>query len=194
MFKQIESTSANRFMMLGIALLVIGLAAILSPIAFGERLVWVIGVLFIIGGCFQAYQGIRSDGSNDKFFNILMGLLTIFVGIAIAGHTLFTLSVLTVLIGIVFLIEGVWKIMVAFSARQANGWMVLLVSGILSLVLAFLILRGWPESSMYVVGILIGINLLFTGVAMIALGSTLKNMKALVEQATQDAQGASDQA
>ena len=84
--------------------------------------------------------------------------------------------------------------MVAFSARQANGWVVLLVSGILSLVLAFLILRGWPESSMYVVGILIGINLLFTGVAMIALGSTLKNMKALVEQATQDAQGASDQA
>jgi uncharacterized membrane protein HdeD (DUF308 family) len=180
-------------MMLGIALLVIGLAAIVSPIAFGEGLVWVIGVLFIIGGCFQAYQGFRSGGSNDTVFNILMGFLTIFVGIAIAGHTLFTLSVLTVLIGIVFLVEGVWKIVVAFSARQADGWVVLLVSGILSLVLALLILRGWPDSSMYVVGILIGINLLFTGVAMIALGSTLKKVKAVIENTTQDGQDTTEQ-
>ena len=70
--------------------------------------------------------------------------------------------------------------MVALSARHAQGHLVMVLSGVLSIIIAILILAKWPSSSEYVVGILFGINLIFHGAALLALGSTLKNVSPAV--------------
>lgn len=174
MIKQIESTSANRFLLLGIVLLIIGLIAVIQPLLVEKGLLWIIGLLMIVGGCTQAIKGLQSGERNDKSFNLVAGLLFVVLGIVIIVCWFSLLAFFTVIIGILFLLQGVWTLMVALSARHAQGHIAMLLSGVLSLIIAILILARWPGSTEYVVGILFGINLIFHGAALVALGSTLR--------------------
>ena len=175
MIKQIESTSANRFLLFGIVVLLIGLIAVIWPLMVEKGLLWIIGILMIVGGCTQAIKGIQSGERNDKSFNLVAGLLFAVIGIVIIVCWFSLLAFFTLIIGILFLLQGVWTLMVALSARHAQGHLVTVLSGVLSIIIAILILARWPSSSEYAVGILFGINLIFCGAAMLALGSTLKN-------------------
>ncbi len=77
----------------------------------------------------------------------------------------------------VFLVaEGVWKIIASFTFRPASGWIGMLLSGFLGLVLGGLIWAQWPVAGLLAVGILVGVDLLATGVAMIALSVTLRRL------------------
>jgi len=175
LIKQIESTSANRFLLLGIALLIIGLIALIQPVSVEKVLLWIIGLLMIVGGCTQAIKGIQSGERNDKSFNLVAGLLFVVLGIVIIVCWFSLLAFFTLIIGILFLLQGVWTLMVALSARHAQGHLVTVLSGVLSIIIAILILARWPMSGAEVVGILFGVNLIFCGAAMLALGSALKN-------------------
>ena len=182
MIKQIESTSANRFLLFGIVVLLIGLIAVIWPLMVEKGLLWIIGILMIVGGCTQAIKGLQSGERNDKSFNLIAGLLFAVIGVVIIVCWFSLLAFFTLIIGILFLLQGVWTLMVALSARHSQGHLVMLLSGVLSIIIAILILARWPSSSEYVVGILFGINLIFCGAAMLALGSTLKNaVPAVVE-------------
>jgi uncharacterized membrane protein HdeD (DUF308 family) len=72
-----------------------------------------------------------------------------------------------------FVLEGVSKIIVSFRYRSAAGWKWMLASGMLSLILGLLIWNQWPVSGTRAVGVLVGVNLLGTGLALITLASTL---------------------
>jgi uncharacterized membrane protein HdeD (DUF308 family) len=95
-------------------------------------------------------------------------------GISVVAHPLFGLAFLTLLLVVYFLVEGIWKIIVSFRYRPATGWIWLLLSGTASLLLGFLIWDQWPISGMWAVGVMVGINLLSTGLAFVALAATLK--------------------
>ena len=182
MIKQIESTSANRFLLLGIALLIIGLIALIHPLYVEKVLLWIIGLLMIVGGCTQAFKGLQSGERNDKSFNLVAGLLFVVLGIVIIVCWFYLLATFTLIIGILFLLQGVWTLVVALSARHDQSIIVMVLSGVLSLIIAILILARWPMSGAEVVGILFGVNLIFCGAAMLALGSALKKtVPAVVE-------------
>ncbi len=80
-----------------------------------------------------------------------------------------------------FLIEGIWKVIASFRYRPATGWLWLLISGVISLVLGWLIWMQWPISGMWAVGVLVGVNLLSTGIALVSLASTLRNAAGSVQ-------------
>ena len=86
---------------------------------------------------------------------------------------LFGLAFLTLLLVGYFVVEGVSKIVVSFRYRPAAGWTWLLASGVLSLLFGWLIWSQWPVSGMWAVGVLVGLNLLGTGLALVTLASTL---------------------
>jgi len=75
-----------------------------------------------------------------------------------------------------FVAEGIWKIIASFSYRPATGWLFMLLSGVLALILGVMIWRQWPLSGLWAVGILVGVDLLSTGVSMIALAATMKSL------------------
>ncbi len=175
MIKKIESASANRFLLLGIVLLIIGLIAVVQPLMVEKGLLWIIGILMVVGGCTQAIKGLRSGDAHDNSFNLVVGALFAVMGIVVLVCWFSLLAFFTVIIGILFLIQGFWTLIVAMSARQAQGHIAMLLSGGLSLIIAVLILAKWPSSSEYAVGILFGINLIFYGAALLALGTTLRN-------------------
>ncbi len=177
MIKKIESASANRLMLLGVVLLIIGFIAIIQPLYVEKVLLWIIGLVMIVGGGVQALRGFRSEDGSEKSFNTVVGLITLLIGIFILVCWFSLLAFFTVIIGILFLLQGVWTLMVAFSARHASGHVVMVLSGALSLIVAIMILARWPSSTEYVVGILFGVNFILYGAGLLSLGSTLKSSK-----------------
>jgi uncharacterized membrane protein HdeD (DUF308 family) len=174
--------SGKYLLLTGIALVVLGVAAIASPLVAGKAVVYVIGVLLLISGAVQLISGLREDSLGRKLLGVILGLITGLAAVAVILHPLLGLTTITLALAIFFVIEGIWKIVASFSFRPAPGWVALLISGILGLILGWLIWREWPLSGLWAVGVLVGVNLLCTGAAMIALAITLKTATSTVKK------------
>jgi uncharacterized membrane protein HdeD (DUF308 family) len=158
---------------LGIVLIALGVAAVLAPVVAGSALVIVIGFILLIAGIVPIVRELKAEASMEKAMGLTLGIITALTGIAVIGHPLFALAFLTLLLVGYFVAEGVWKIVVSFRYKPATGWKWLLASGVLSLFLGLLIWSQWPVSGMLAVGVLVGVNLLGTGLALVTLASTL---------------------
>ena len=158
---------------LGIALIALGLAAVVAPVVAGSALVIVIGFILLIAGTVPIVRELKAEASKERTIGLILGIITALAGIAVIGHPLFGLKFLTLLLVGYFVVEGVWKIVVSFRYKPAPGWKWLLASGVLSLVLGLLIWNQWPVSGLWAVGVLVGVNLLGTGLALVTLASTL---------------------
>ena len=158
---------------LGIALIALGVLAVLTPAVAGSAVVIVIGFILLVAGIVAVVRGLKAGDSAEKTTGLILGIVTALAGIAVIGHPLFGLAFLTLLLVGYFVAEGVWKIVVSFRYKPARGWKGLLASGVLSLLLGLLIWSQWPVSGMWAVGILVGVNLLGTGLALVTLASAL---------------------
>ena len=86
-----------------------------------------------------------------------------------------TVLTLTLLIAMFLITEGIFRIVTALSVRYPNwGWM--LLQGVVSLILGIMIWRQWPVSGLWVIGLFVGIQMLFTGWSMVMLGLSAKNL------------------
>ena len=167
------SSAVKRLKWLGIALIALGAAAMVTPVVAGSAVVTVIGFILLIAGVVAIARQWQAEASKERAMGLTLGIITALAGIAVIGHPLFGLGILTLLLAGYFVAEGVWKIVVSFRFKPAAGWTWLLASGALSLVLGLLIWRQWPVSGIWAVGVLVGVNLLGTGLALVTLASTL---------------------
>ena len=169
--------SANYLRLMGIALLVFGCIAIASPAVAGTSVVIVIGAVLVVSGLVQVIHGIREDSFSSKLLSLVLGAITLIAGLAVLAHPLLGLAVLTLVLAVYFVVEGIWKIFASFSFRPASGWLAVLGGGMIALLLGVLIWRQWPLSGVYAIGILIGVDLVVTGLALLLLASTLRRIK-----------------
>ena len=158
----------NRLNWLGILLIVLGVVSILSPAVAGGAVVTVVGLILLVAGVVQVLRALQMAGS-EKLLTIALGVIAALAGIAVVLHPILGLAFLTLLLAVYFGAEGVWKIFAAFRYRPAAGWGWLLSSGVLSLVLGWLIWSQWPLSGLWAVGVLVGVNLLGTGASLVTL-------------------------
>jgi uncharacterized membrane protein HdeD (DUF308 family) len=91
------------------------------------------------------------------------------VGIVLLVAPLQGALALTIVLAVFLLVEGVFKIITAFRVRDHRGWGWLLASGIVSVILGLLIWAQWPASGLWVIGLLVAIQLLFTGWSLVML-------------------------
>src|SRR6266702_1852266 len=140
-----ERSTNDRLNWLGIVLIALGVAAVLTPVVAGSAVVIVIGFILLIAGIVPVVRGLKAEAGMEKAMSLILGVITALAGIAIIGHPLFGLAFLTFL----------------------------LASGVLSLILGLLIWSQWPVSGLWAVGVLVGANLLGTGLALVTLASTL---------------------
>ncbi len=96
----------------------------------------------------------------------------------VLGQPLLGLATLTMVLAIYFLANGITEIIAAFQIRPTQGWGFVLFSGIISALLALMILNQWPLSGVWAIGVLVGIQLIFAGMTMITVGSVLKDASA----------------
>lgn len=174
--------SGNVLMFLGIALVVLGIGAILSPVVAGKAVVYFIGSLLLVTGMVQLVAGLRHESWGSKLSGIILGAITAVAGVAVLAHPLYGLAALALVLAIFFVAEGIWKIVMSFSFRPARGWLAMLFSGVLALLLGGMIWNQWPLSGMWAVGILVGVDLLSTGLSLIAVASTYKVVKHAVRE------------
>jgi membrane protein HdeD len=179
---QTKAAVGGHFTWLGIALIVLGIAAILTPAAAGSAVVVVIGIILLGAGAAAAVRGLHAATGMEKVLGLVVGVVTALAGVAVLGNPLFGLGLLTLLLAGYFLVDGVCKVVVSFRFRPASGWQWLLISGGLSLVLGVLIWSQWPMSGLWAVGVLVGVNLISTGVALLKSASMLREVAARLGQ------------
>lgn len=159
------------FLSEGVALLILGALAMLVPVLASLALTVVLGWILLVSGVIGLIATIRARHAPGRGWSLLSALLGIVAGALLLGWPVQGMFSLTaVLIGFLFL-EGVVSILYALEHRLGLsgrwGWM--LASGILDLVLGGIVFAGWPGSVAWSVGIILGINLIFGGWALIAM-------------------------
>lgn len=164
--KEIQ-TAWGWLLALGILWIILGTLAIIMPFAATLALEMVFGVLFVIGGVAQLIQAFRAKGWGGAAFQVLGGLLALALGVILLLFPLQGVLTLTILLAAFFVAQGIVKVVSAFRQQPSSGWGWLLFSGLLGIVVGIIIWAGLPGTAVWVLGLLVGIELIFSGWAMI---------------------------
>ena len=159
------------FLIEGIILVILGILAILVPPLATIAVTILIGWLFLISGVAGLITTFGARQAPGFWWSLLSALLGIAAGLVLLVWPLSGAISLTLLLIVFFIIEGVLSIMYAIEhKRELTGqWGWMLVSGIIDLILAAMIWGGLPSTAAWALGLLVGINMLFGGSAMIAM-------------------------
>ena len=159
------------FLLEGVVLVVLGIAALLLPLIAGLAVAILFGWLFLALGVVGLLTTFSMRHAPGFVWSLLSAILTIALGIALLAFPGIGLISLTYLLIAFFIVEGIVTIMYALEHKreltQRWGWM--LLSGVVDLVVALLILLGLPGSFAWALGVIVGINLLFGGASMLAM-------------------------
>ncbi len=157
-----EKRKYVNLMFLGIMSIIFGLLALMTPLIVGIAIVMTLGIALLILGISEVFAGF-SDQKNNKL--IILGILCTLGGLVLLIYPKLILGALTLTIGIIIGVLGASRI--AFALRFKEYKSFLLISGVISILFAFLIIIKWPNSSEWVLGTLIGIDFILQGIGLI---------------------------
>lgn len=161
---------------LAILLTIAGFLAIVMPVASGVAVTLLVGWFFAFVGCLHLLFAWKTHTTSGVLWEILLGILYLVSGIYLMVHPLAGLASLTLFLGAYFLVKGILEIIHFFQIRPRHGAGWLLYDGIVSLILAVLIGTTWPFSSLWTIGTLLGIGMMFTGISRLMLSITARRM------------------
>lgn len=154
--------------------------AIAGFIALGNQFfttlvsVSIIGAVMIISGVFEIFSAFQMKSWSSFFLWIALGILYTAAGIFVWVDPVLAASVFTLLIGIALIASGAVRIILAFRLPDDAPRVWVCISGAITLLLGAIILSQWPVSGLYVLGIFLGIDLLFTGFGWISVGLAIR--------------------
>ena len=156
---------------LGVLLVILGILAIGAPFVATMAVVFMTGWLLIFAGVEQIVYALQRHEERGLFTKLLLAALYIVAGVMLLRRPVTGAITVTMIIAALLIVDGVLEIVLAIRLRRAvaTGW--LLTGGILSLVLGFLIWRGLPNMSIYLIGTFLGIRLIFKGIEHIRLSA-----------------------
>ena len=159
-----------------IVLIVFGFLAIASPLAVSLGVAIVLGWLILFNGVAQLVHAFQSRGVGHIAWKLLVAVVYLVAGLYLVFHPGLGIVSLTLVLAIFFFFEGVVDVVAYFSVRKmgGSGWM--LLDGIITLILSLMIWRHWPASSLWVIGVLIGISMLMTGTSRLMMALALRKL------------------
>lgn len=161
------------FVLLGLALVVLGGVALGSLWIAGLATALAIGALLLVGGLAEIIGAFWSWRWSGFFFHLLSGLLSLVVGMLFLRAPVDALLALTLLLACLLMVGGIFKVVAALTYRfGAWGWP--LVSGVIDVILGVMIWLEWPASALWVIGLFVGISFVFRGFNWIGLGVALR--------------------
>jgi len=153
-----------------------GLAAILFPMPASLAAVVFVGWLFLFSGVFALWAGFSDKTIPARGWLMGFGLLDLVIGVWILANPLAGLVSLTIVVGALFLVSGVGRLIVAFAFSGSSTFWAMLLSGVISGGLGLFILFTVPETSPILLGTLLAVELVVIGSSLIALGLALKKI------------------
>ena len=166
------------FFGLGIVLVVLGAVAIGSAMFMTLLTVAAMvffGWLMLVGGVLQTIHAFATKEWSGFFLDLLAGVLYIVVGFMIIANPAATAVALTLMIAVLLILGGIFRIVTALAVKFQNR-MWLILHGAINLLLGFSIWSGWPLSALWVIGLFIGIDMIFNGLALVMLGLAAKKL------------------
>jgi uncharacterized membrane protein HdeD (DUF308 family) len=159
------------FFALGIAWVVLGAIAILVPFVASVVTAVVIGWMMIVGGFVEGVHAVQNQRWGHFPWAVLEGVVLVVGGALVVAFPLIGTLTLTMILAAFFFAEGVLKIIRATQHRDLPAWGWLMFDGVLSLLLGLMVAVGWPSTAVWALGLLVGIDLLFSGVSMLLIGA-----------------------
>jgi uncharacterized membrane protein HdeD (DUF308 family) len=163
------------FVALGIAMVILGVVALSSLAVASLATAIVIGSLLLIGGLAESIGAFWCRAWSGFFYHLLGGVLSIVVGLLFLAAPVDALFTLTLLLAVLLLVGGIFNIVSAVSYRF-SGWGLVLLSGIIDVVLGVMIWQAWPTAAFWVIGLFVGITLIFRGINWLVLGLGLRSL------------------
>ena len=156
--------------------IVLGIFAIIEPGVAGLGVTLLVGWLLLFGAVMHFIAAFKGGGAKQVIFQVLIGIVYLIGGIYFLTHTVMAIGTLTLLLAGIILAEGVLEVIAYFRMRNegASGWM--LLNAIVTLLLGGLIWFHWPSSSVWAIGILVGVNLLMTGITRLMFGLAARKL------------------
>jgi uncharacterized membrane protein HdeD (DUF308 family) len=105
---------------------------------------------------------------------VLLGVLYIVAGFVTFENPLLAAALLTLMLACTLIVSGIMRIILGFSMKRGMPWIWVVLSGGVTLLLGLVILNHWPVSSLYILGLLLGIDLVFAGASWIGMGLSLR--------------------
>jgi uncharacterized membrane protein HdeD (DUF308 family) len=156
------------FLAQGIVMIVLGFLAVAVPNIATLAVEIFVGWLFFAGGIFRAASVWHSRQMPGFAWSMLTAVLAVVLGLILIVRPFEGVLTLTMVLVAFFIIEGIASIIAAVEHRQHLGsWGWVLFSGIVDLLLAYLIWQGWPSSAAWAIGLLVGINMIFLGLSLV---------------------------
>jgi uncharacterized membrane protein HdeD (DUF308 family) len=166
--------------LLGVLLIVFGMVAIGSPFLAAVAVNALIGWLIILAGVVHLVVGFRAHGAGSVIWKVLVGVAYLCFGGYVIAHPVLGVASLTLLLASLFVIEGVLNIVLFVKMRPSHGSSWLLVDGIITLLLGLLIYMQWPSSSAWAIGTLVGISMIFSGVARVMMSMAVRKATSVI--------------
>jgi len=165
------------FLVVGIALVILGMVAIGSAVAMTIVSVLFLGWLLIIGGIFEVIHGFSRRPWSGFFINLLGGVLYAVAGLVMVANPALAAVTLTLVIAVMLIVAGLFRLLIAFSTPfHHRGWLVF--NGAISILLGVMIWRSWPVSGLWVIGMFIGVDMIVDGWTEIMLALSVRRLPA----------------
>ena len=158
---------------LGIVYVIAGFVALGSVVMATVASVLIVGVMMIVAGVAEIINAFQCKGWGRFLIWVLLGALYIVAGFVTFENPLFAAAILTLLLGASLVASGIMRVILAFSMKREQPWIWVLLSSFVTLLLGLLILAHWPVSSVYILGIFLGIDLVMAGASWIGLSLAL---------------------
>jgi uncharacterized membrane protein HdeD (DUF308 family) len=164
------------FLAQGILTTLLGVAAVIWPQISTLAVDLYVGWIFLLSGAVGVVMMFFAPNVSAFLWTLLTAALSLFAGVVLVWHPVEGAVSLTLLLVAFFIAEGVFQIAAAFSYRTVfpDSWGWMLFSGIADVVLALLLIAGWPSSASWALGLIVGVNLITSGVATIVVASAVR--------------------
>ncbi len=156
-------------MLWGVLLILLGMMAVGSPFLAAVAVSVVVAWLIVLAGVVHLMLAFRAHGAGSMIWKVLVGIAYLCFGGYLIVRPVVGVASLTLLLASLFLIEGILNIVLYVKMRPLHGSSWVLVDGIITLLLGAMIYMQWPSSSLWAIGTLVGISMIFSGVARVGM-------------------------
>jgi len=161
----------------GVLLVILGIMAIGAPFLAAVAVNAVIAWLIIVAGIVHLVLAFHAHGAGSAIWRVLVGVAYLAFGGYMIVHPVLGVASLTLVLAALFVIEGVLNLMLYARMRRLHGSSWVLIDGIITLLVGLMIYMQWPSSSVWAIGILVGVSLMISGATRI--GMTLSVRRAM---------------
>ncbi|MGS4945125.1 HdeD family acid-resistance protein [Meridianimarinicoccus sp. RP-17] len=164
----------TKWLILGIASVVFGIFALGNAVAASIAVTLVTGLLLMVAGGVQIWLAMGEDGAR-KVWSLVLGAVTLLLGLSFMVNPLGGTVSLAILVTVLLVAGGVVRLVLAWAMRDTRFFWPMLLSGALTVLLAAYILANFAAVSLALMGILLGVELLFNGAGLIVLALFVKS-------------------